>query len=211
MGDTEDLLVDPIQLQSQNIADRDPGTLDPNSFVLPPGDVEDLWLHDRIHLETLKTSANFVQVLQDATLDDPTLGMSDEALHHLCNPLREPPILGDKYTRLAIRLYLGNPLDMTYETNHVAMQHCVSDTEILSYYKAKRLVVDLTGVESIVHHMCINSCIAYTGPYADLQDCPMCSEPQYDQFRFQSSPGEERVPRQEFHTIPIGPQLQALY
>ena len=67
--------MDPIQLQSQNIADRDPGILDPNGFVLPPGDVEDLWLHDRIHLETLKTSADFVQVLQDATLDDPTLGI----------------------------------------------------------------------------------------------------------------------------------------
>jgi hypothetical protein len=98
LGNTEDLLVDPIQLQSQNIADRDPGTLDPNGFVLPRDDVEDLWLHDRIHLETLKTSADFVQALQDATLDDPTLGMSDEALHRLHNPLHEPPILGDKYT-----------------------------------------------------------------------------------------------------------------
>jgi hypothetical protein len=50
------------------------------------------------------------------------------------------------------------------------------------------------------------SCIAYTGPFFDLESCPICSEPRYDQFQLES-----RIPRQEFHTIPIGPQLQALY
>jgi hypothetical protein len=59
--------------------------------------------------------------------------------------------------------------------------------------------------------MCINSCVTYTGPFSNLEACPICSEPQYDIFRLESSNGGDRVPRQEFHTIPIGPQLQALY
>jgi hypothetical protein len=59
-----------------------------------------------------------------------------------------------------------------------------------------------------VHHMCINSCIAYTGLFLELDACPICSEPRYDTYR---SSEEKRVPRQEFHTIPIGPQIQALY
>jgi len=59
--------------------------------------------------------------------------------------------------------------------------------------------------------MCVKSCIAYTGPFVDLNACPLCSEPRYDQFCLESSSGLEKVPCQEFHTIPIGPQLQALY
>ncbi|KAI9433272.1 hypothetical protein H4582DRAFT_1769973, partial [Lactarius indigo] len=59
--------------------------------------------------------------------------------------------------------------------------------------------------------MCINSCIAFTGPFSELESCPMCSEVRYDQFRLEASSGTEKIPWQEFHTIPIRPQLQALY
>jgi len=41
--------------------------------------------------------------------------------------------------------------------------------------------------------------------------CPVCSEACYDCGHLESSHGKERVPWKEFHTIPIGPQLQALY
>jgi len=37
-----------------------------------------------------------------------------------------------------------------------------------SYYKIKCSVAELTGVESVVHHMCVKSCIAYTGLFLDL-------------------------------------------
>jgi len=39
----------------------------------------------------------------------------------------------------------------------------------------------------------------------------MCSELQYNQFRLCLSRGKEWIAHQEFHTIPVGPQLQALY
>ena len=138
--------------------------------------------------------------------------MSDEALHHLWNPPHDQsPVVVDKVTQLAIDLYLGNPLEVTYETNCKAILRFLSDVELPSYYKIKHSVAELTGVESVVHHMCVKSCIAYTGPFLDLDACPLCSEPRYDQFHYQISSGQEKVPCQEFHTIPIGPQLQALY
>ena len=95
--------------------------------------------------------------------------------------------------------------------NQKAFLHRLPNADLPSYYKARQLVADLTGIELVVHHMCINSCIAYTGPFTDLKVCPMCSEPCYDKFRLEASGGRERIPRQEFHTIPIRPQLQALY
>ena len=201
--DTADCLVDNPRLSSP---------IDPDTFVLPTGDAEDLWLHEIIHLSNLKTAADFVEALQDTTLDDPTLGMSDNALHRLRNPLREQPAIDtDGYTHLVIKLYMGNPSEMTYETNRRAILDTFPHADLPSYYRIKRLVADLTGIESIVHHMCIKSCVAYTGPFLDLQECPMCSEPRYDQFMLQASSGRVKIPRQEFHTIPIGPQLQALY
>ena len=190
----------------------DPAQPNSNAGDLPPGDVEDLWLHDTIHLSDLRTATEFVKALQGATLDGPSLGMSDEGLHRLRNPPHEQTsVVIDKNTRLAIDLYLGNPSKATYETNCEAIRRCHPEDDLPSYYMVKRLVADLTGIESMVHHMCINSCLAYTGPFQDLEVCPLCSEPRYDQFRLQSTSGRERVPRQEFHTIPMGPQLQALY
>jgi hypothetical protein len=51
----------------------------------------------------------------------------------------------------------------------------------------------------------------FTGLFLQLATCPVCSEPQYNEHQLESSHGKELIPRQEFHTIPIGPQLQALY
>jgi len=58
--------------------------------------------------------------------------------------------------------------------------------------------------------MCINSCLAYTGPFHGLEICPKCGEPRYDAAKLASSGCKIKSPRQEFHTFPIGPQLQAL-
>jgi len=69
----------------------------------------------------------------------------------------------------------------------------------------------MTGIKSLVHDMCINSCVVYTSPFSGLDTCPVCSEARYDCLCLESSYGKERVPRKEFHMIPIGPQLQALY
>ena len=178
----------------------------------PSGDVEDLWDPSLIHLDELKRSAEFVQTLRTASLDNPIGGLSEEALDRLRNPLRgQPGNLIDEDTRLAIDLYLGNPSEATYNINRAAILRRFSSISVPSYYRTRRLVADITGIESIVTHMCINSCLAYTGPFNQLDVCPTCSEPRYDQFRLAVSSGKVKIPRQEFHTIPIGPQIQALY
>ena len=50
--------------------------------------------------------------------------------------------------------------------------------------------------------MCINSCIAYTGPFKDLETCPECQEHHFDPFTKNAC--------QQLHTIPLGPQLHAI-
>ncbi|KAF8586222.1 hypothetical protein K439DRAFT_1646340 [Ramaria rubella] len=61
--------------------------------------------------------------------------------------------------------------------------------------------------------MCPNLCMAYTGPYSELEECPyeVCGESCWDTFQLKMSWGKIKVPAKRFSTMPIGPQLQALW
>ncbi|KAF8589274.1 hypothetical protein K439DRAFT_1333044 [Ramaria rubella] len=59
--------------------------------------------------------------------------------------------------------------------------------------------------------MCPNSCIAYTGPFESLEECPECSLSRYNTMLLESSKGRLKKDAQHFYTLPIGPQLQALW
>ena len=187
-GSTEDF-------ESDNHPPDNPAHRNPSLFDMPPGNIEDLWLQNTIYLDDLIMAAEFIKGLQGATLDDPSLGMSDKALQHLQNPpYEQSPRVIDKVPWLVIDLYVGTPLEATYVTVHKAILCFLLDLELPSYYKIKCLVADLTGIESVMHHICVNFCIAYTGPFLDLEACPVCSEPWYDQFHLQSGPGGEKIP-----------------
>ncbi|KAG2741139.1 hypothetical protein P692DRAFT_201678678, partial [Suillus brevipes Sb2] len=56
--------------------------------------------------------------------------------------------------------------------------------------------------------MCINTCLAFTGPYSELDQCPRCGEDRWDA---KKSTDRKKVARQTFDTFPVGPQLQALW
>ena len=56
--------------------------------------------------------------------------------------------------------------------------------------------------------MCVKTCITFTGPFGKLDTCLECAEPCYDP---QKSRADKKVGRRQFYTLPIGPQLQALW
>jgi hypothetical protein len=60
-------------------------------------------------------------------------------------------------------------------------------------------------------HMCPNSCVAYTSPFKDLKTCPSCTLSQWDNFQLENSHGIKKIPAQKFYTVPLGPQMQALW
>ncbi|KAF8238029.1 hypothetical protein L208DRAFT_1004018, partial [Tricholoma matsutake] len=55
--------------------------------------------------------------------------------------------------------------------------------------------------------MCVNTCLAYTGPFTPLTACPFCGECRYEQHHNI----DPKIPHCQFVTLPIGPQLQALW
>ncbi|KAF8205478.1 hypothetical protein K438DRAFT_1578930, partial [Mycena galopus ATCC 62051] len=58
----------------------------------------------------------------------------------------------------------------------------------------------LAGFKPDIYHCCINSCLCYVGPNADLTVCPYCNEPRWR---------ANGKPRKKFTYIPIIPRLVA--
>ena len=80
------------------------------------------------------------------------------------------------------------------------------ELEFDSEYKALKLLFDLSDLKPKIHHCCINSCIAYTGKYADLDICPFCQEPRYF-----DDLDVKQTPRYKYFYIPLIPQLKAIF
>lgn len=170
-------------------------------------------LSDLIQIDDIKTSMEFVRGLESATLDDQEMRLGSEALERLRDPPQHQLETPSPDLRLAVDLYLavGNASQETYNVIRTAIQRRYPESELLSYGQIKNKVAQMSGITDLVHDMCINSCLAYTGPFSALDTCPTCGEPRYDQITLANSDGKVKKPRQEFHSMPIGPQLQALW
>jgi len=165
-------------------------------------------------VDSLKTSLAFQRALEGASLDNGDLGVDD--VYRLRHPVQnEINLLDDPDLLLSLRLFLSttSASDQVYNDVRSDMLERHPEDNILSLASVKKKIQDLTGVIPIVHDMCPNSCVAYTGPYADLESCPMpdCQTSRYDPVLLESSGGKIKKPQQQFYTMPLGPQLQALW
>ncbi|TFK82224.1 hypothetical protein K466DRAFT_578255 [Polyporus arcularius HHB13444] len=151
----------------------------------------------------------FVEALEVAELDNS--GLDGEALARLRNPLHEIPAIAPQELA-GIRMYLarGDASEANYADVRAACMDLHPEPAIPPYEAVKRQVSKLTGITPVRTDMCENSCIAYTGPFANLLACPYkkCSKPRYDSVEFERG---RRVPRRTFLSFPIGPQIQAMW
>jgi len=60
------------------------------------------------------------------------------------------------------------------------------------------VIAQMSDIMPLIHDMCINSCLVYTGPFATLKTCPTCGESWYDQIMLANSDGKVKKPWQEF-------------
>ncbi|KAF9475688.1 hypothetical protein BDN70DRAFT_224059 [Pholiota conissans] len=146
-------------------------------------------------LEEMKIVQEFISRLQDASLDQG--GLEEEVRERLKNPITVPIDLEtDPSLRAGMNLFLDTT-NASYETYSYVEKSINSYLDKLSYtgvnldpdehhlpslYSVKKAVGEVTGLHSIMTDMCPNTCIAYSGPYADLDQCPSynCRKPRYD-------------------------------
>ncbi|RDX44352.1 hypothetical protein OH76DRAFT_1458043 [Lentinus brumalis] len=103
----------------------------------------------------------------------------------------------------------GSASEDNYADNCKAFMRVHPEEDVLSYERVKSLIAKVTGIAPIKHDMCTNSCLAYTGPFDQLDHCPICPtrESRYDPIQLAKG---KRVSRRTFSTFPVGPQLQIL-
>jgi hypothetical protein len=175
----------------------------------PPGDSagEEDKIPDTIsQIENIKITQQFIEEICLATLDNS--GLDPAVVERLQNPEEGLVDISDPDVRLSLDLYLAvtNASEATYKGCRDAILRCYPESAVLSYYSVKKLVSDISGVVSVSDNMRINSCHAFTGPFAHLDSCSICGEPRYDPHQLLLG---KNVPRQKQCTILLGPQLQA--
>lgn len=160
-------------------------------------------------IHDIQNTEQFIEALKNATLDDEPL--PEHVIHNLRNPLQEPVDISDPDLRFSVDLYLAinNASEKTYNAARAASLKRHPEDNVLSYHLVKKAITELSGVTEIRHDMCINSCLAYTNHHAEKTHCSICGESRYDTVQLEQF--GKKVARQTFATIPIGPQIQALY
>ena len=148
-------------------------------------------------------------MVREATLDSQ---FSVEELAVLHDPQEHDSVPeDDRYLKHSIQNFidlLGCAQDR-YTAVRQNLHELDPDIPMLSYDQVKRRVRNLSGIATWEHHMCVDSCVGFTGPFADLESCPRCGKSRYDQKKLEESGGILKVPRKVFTTFPVGPQLQA--
>ncbi|KAF8510674.1 hypothetical protein BU17DRAFT_55176, partial [Hysterangium stoloniferum] len=64
--------------------------------------------------------------------------------------------------------------------HHSFMRLGIEHNELSTLFQTKKKIEQITGIYSMMHDMCPNTCIAYTGPLENLNNCPKCGQSRYD-------------------------------
>ncbi|THU78202.1 hypothetical protein K435DRAFT_888835 [Dendrothele bispora CBS 962.96] len=157
-------------------------------------------------IDDIKIAYSFIRELKNASLDSEIEPLPPNLLSQLQNPPQEVLSVQDPDERLSLDLYLAttHASEATYTQACAAVMRRFPECKLLSYHRVKHLIENLSGISPIARDMCVNSCIGYTGPYTSLTHCPHCGQARYE-------PGHKKLSRKQFTTIPLTPQLQALW
>lgn len=161
-------------------------------------------------LHHLRLAEAFIIAVRAGTLEDDDL--DSMALDMLRNPPTDTLDLDCPVLSLSLEIYLS--LDNSSMGEYEKIRAIVEKRglHMLSLQQAKRKAMELSGVSPVYADMCVNTCVAYTGPYEHLRLCPTCGENRFE--NRPTRPGssrQKRVARRRFLTIPLGPQVQAIF
>ncbi|KAK2463939.1 hypothetical protein APHAL10511_004047 [Amanita phalloides] len=127
----------------------------------------------------LMLAQQMVDSIKNATLEDDI--HDPKLLHSIQHPPSENELV-DQKTTLSLCIFLGlvGGSEKMYQNVQEALHLSDLLWPIHSYEVIHTKVECLTGIAQIQTDMCINSCIAYTGPFESLDACPKCTMSQYE-------------------------------
>ncbi|KAG2343777.1 hypothetical protein BDR05DRAFT_859735, partial [Suillus weaverae] len=103
-----------------------------------------------------------------------------------------------------VKLYLKlSHAKKDYEAVHKVLMESKDIEDFPMLYQAKQAVKQLSGISGMMHDMCFNLCIGFTGQFVHLESCPICGSSLYDQLILMQSSGKKKVTHKQFLTVPI--------
>jgi len=159
-------------------------------------------------IERIRVAIEFIELVKTATLasqfDTEELADFLNPLEHDSTPDNDPDLM------LSLQAFIGllGCSQGEYERMRQYTHQRDPDIEMLSYYQVERRARILSGISTWEDHMCINSCVGFTGPFKDLDHCPDCGQPRYTTQEEFDEPSR-KIPRKVFTTFSVGPQLQS--
>ncbi|KIL55130.1 hypothetical protein M378DRAFT_91369 [Amanita muscaria Koide BX008] len=161
-------------------------------------------------LSKLQLSQNMINNIRNASIED---NICDESVLAMLKTPPKEQISLDSITEVSIIIFiaLGDSSEQSYADIKQALQNFFH-IEIDSYFVVKRKIERTTGVIPVETDMCPNGCVAFTGLFATDVLCPKCETPRYQEKTVARKKNSTiQVPHKRFYTLPLGPQLQALW
>ena len=161
-------------------------------------------------LEDLARIQSTISQIRDYSFDHEKIQWTEDEFDSFLNPPQELSSLEDPQLRLSVQIYLSlsaHSSEATYDGIRSSIKECYPESTMLSFDQVRNRLKKITGILPLYFDMCVNTCLAFTGTFAPLTVCPHCGERRYEQHH----DIEPKVARRQFVTLPIGPQLQALW
>ncbi|KAJ2911365.1 hypothetical protein MD484_g9049, partial [Candolleomyces efflorescens] len=151
-------------------------------------------------------SLQFIQDIKNSRITDAQF--PKDLQEAILKPIEEVFDIDDPDIELSLNAYLAiaNASEEVYRKFRALIQKRWPESGMLSYEQIRKKVQEFSRVTPIVSDMCVNSCVAYTSQFQDLNACPECGEA-----RFTTNSKGKLIPRRMFHTLPLGPTIQALW
>jgi len=161
-------------------------------------------------LEDLRCMESNISQIWDYSFEHEKSQWTKDKLGSFLDPLHELWSLDDPQLCLSLQIYLSlsaRSSEATYDVIRSNIKECYPESTMLLFDQVQTQLKAITGILPLHFDMCVNTCLAYTGTFATLTECPFCGEHQFEQHLDIDS----RTPHRQFVTLPIGPQLQALW
>ncbi|KAF8476352.1 hypothetical protein DFH94DRAFT_635103, partial [Russula ochroleuca] len=108
---------------------------------------------------------------------------TEDEFNSFLDPLQELWNLDDPQLRLSFQIYLSlsaHSSEATYKAIRSSIKGCYSESTMLLLDQVRNRLKRITGVLPLHFDMCVNTCLAFTGPFAPLTKCLFCGEHRYE-------------------------------
>ncbi|PPR00725.1 hypothetical protein CVT24_000949 [Panaeolus cyanescens] len=173
---------------------------------LDAGDVDEEWLDEANedqpdqHLEIRMNVDVDSEGEMDALGDAMAAALADIAVRESFEREAARALKLDSYDLNLARIYTLKVESHLTESTYAKLFKVFPNSGQLPLKRAKKHIESLAGFAPVRYDCCVDSCVCFSGPYANLRNCPICGK---DRFK------PNGHPRKYFDYLPLIPRLKA--